>query len=50
VEGGRLILCHYRNPEESRVDVARVAEQAGYAVAGRTEVAGVTIAWIDRVN
>jgi 2-polyprenyl-3-methyl-5-hydroxy-6-metoxy-1,4-benzoquinol methylase len=49
-EGGRLILCHYRSPEEPRVDVATVAEQAGCVVAGRTEAPGVTIAWIDQVN
>lgn len=50
VEGGRLILCHYRNPEEPRVDVARVAELAGYVAAGRVEAPGVMIAWIDRAN
>jgi hypothetical protein len=33
-----------------RLDVARVAEQAGYVAAGRTEAPGVMIAWIDRID
>jgi 2-polyprenyl-3-methyl-5-hydroxy-6-metoxy-1,4-benzoquinol methylase len=46
--GGRLVLCHYRNPEEPYVDVAIVAERAGHSVTGRTEAPGVAIAWIQR--
>jgi hypothetical protein len=48
--GGRLILCHYRNAEEPYVDVASVAERAGYPVTGRTEAPGVAIAWIQRTD
>jgi len=46
--GGRLILCHYRNANESYVDVGMVAEQAGYVIAGRAEAPGVAVAWIQR--
>ncbi len=46
--GGRLILCHYRNATEPYVDVASVAEQAGYPVTGAARAPGVAIAWIQR--
>jgi 2-polyprenyl-3-methyl-5-hydroxy-6-metoxy-1,4-benzoquinol methylase len=49
--GGRLILCHYRNAgdaDDPYVDLRDVASDAGYAVAGRVEVHGTAIAWIDK--
>ena len=46
--GGRLILCHYRNSNEAYVDVASVADRAGFAVTGRTDAPGVAVAWIQR--
>jgi hypothetical protein len=45
---GRLIVCHYRNTDEPRVDPGSVIEQAGFAVAGRTEAPGVAAVWIQR--
>ena len=47
---GRLILCHYRNADEPRVDVAAVANSAGYTVIGWTEVTGTMIAWLDKAE
>ena len=44
--GGRLIVGHYRNPDERWVDVAAVVERAGFAVSGRAD-APISIAWID---
>ncbi len=46
--GGRLILCHYRNTDELYVDPGSVAEAAGYSVAGRTEIPGTAVVWIQR--
>jgi SAM-dependent methyltransferase len=46
--GGRLIVCHYRNPDEPYVDPSSVVERAGYVVAGRTEAPGVAAVWIQR--
>ena len=46
---GRLILCHYRNandPDDPSVDLATVADAAGYSIAGRVEVPGTAVAWI----
>jgi 2-polyprenyl-3-methyl-5-hydroxy-6-metoxy-1,4-benzoquinol methylase len=48
--GGRLIRCHYRNAAEPYVDVGMVAECAGYPVAGRIEIPGTAVAWIDRAD
>jgi 2-polyprenyl-3-methyl-5-hydroxy-6-metoxy-1,4-benzoquinol methylase len=47
---GRLIVCHYRNVDEPRVDPGLVAQQAGLTVAGHAEVPGTAIAWIERTN
>jgi SAM-dependent methyltransferase len=46
--GGRLILCHYRNPDEPYVDPGSVAQSAGYTVNGRIEAPGVAAVWIER--
>jgi len=45
---GRLIVCHYRNSDEPHVDPGSVVQQAGFAVAGRTEAPGVAAVWIHR--
>jgi 2-polyprenyl-3-methyl-5-hydroxy-6-metoxy-1,4-benzoquinol methylase len=45
--GGRLILSHYRNPEEPVVDLCEVIGQAGFTVAGQVEVPGTAIVWVD---
>lgn len=46
-EGGRLILCHYREPQDA-VDVAALLTHLGYRVGGKTEAPGVNVAWCDR--
>ena len=46
--GGRLIVCHYRDPDEPYVDAGIVAEQVGFAVAGRIEAPGVAVVWVER--
>lgn len=48
--GGRLILCHYRNEDDPRIEPGLVAEQAGLTVAGCAEVPGTAIAWIDATD
>jgi SAM-dependent methyltransferase len=45
--GGRLILGHYRNPDEPVVDLCEVMEQAGFTVAGQVAIPGTAIAWVD---
>jgi len=45
--GGRLIVCHYRNPDEPDVDVGGIVAQAGFPVAGRIEAPGVSAVWIE---
>jgi trans-aconitate methyltransferase len=45
--GGRLILSHYRNPDEPVVDLCEVIEQAGFTVAGQVEMPGTAIVWVD---
>jgi SAM-dependent methyltransferase len=42
---GRLILCHYRNPDEPHVDVAAAISRAGYPVLAEAAAPGVSIAW-----
>lgn len=46
-EGGRLILCHYREPHDA-VDVAALLKRLGYQARGRAEAPGVSVAWCDR--
>jgi trans-aconitate methyltransferase len=46
-QGGRLILSHYRNPDEPVVDLCEVIEQTGFTVAGQVEIPGTTIVWVD---
>lgn len=46
--GGRLILCHYRNADDPRVDLTCFARDIGYAVSGAGEAPGVALVWIDR--
>jgi SAM-dependent methyltransferase len=45
--GGRLIVCHYRSPDEPDVDPGPVVERAGYVVAGRI-TGPVPAVWIER--
>lgn len=47
-DGGRLIVCHYRNQDEERVDVHGLLTRLGYAVVGHTEAPGVSVAWCAR--
>jgi 2-polyprenyl-3-methyl-5-hydroxy-6-metoxy-1,4-benzoquinol methylase len=46
-EGGRLIVCHYREVEDA-VDVGALLSGLGYEVSGHTEAPGVRVAWCDR--
>lgn len=46
-EGGRLIVCHYREPEEA-VDVEALLSGLGYDVSGETQAPGVSVVWCDR--
>ncbi len=46
--GGRLIVCQYRNQDEPSIDPGIIVQQAGFAVAGRTQAPGVAVVWIDR--
>ena len=45
--GGRLIVSHYRNPDEPEQDPGAAIEWAGYRVAGRASAPGVSVAWTD---
>jgi 2-polyprenyl-3-methyl-5-hydroxy-6-metoxy-1,4-benzoquinol methylase len=45
---GRLIVCHYRNADESPVDVPGFLAGLGLAVAGESSAPGVSLAWTDR--
>jgi hypothetical protein len=46
--GGRLIVAHYRNPDEEPLDPGSVIEHAGYPLGGRTSARGASLAWIQR--
>lgn len=46
-EGGRLIVCHYREPQDA-VDVAALLVGLDYQVRGQAEAPGVSVAWCDR--
>lgn len=45
--GGRLILCHYRNPDEPPVDPGEVAARAGLRVGGRADGPRPRFVWVD---
>ena len=45
--GGRLIVSHYRNPDEPQLDPGAAIERAGYTVAGKAMAPGVSVAWTD---
>jgi 2-polyprenyl-3-methyl-5-hydroxy-6-metoxy-1,4-benzoquinol methylase len=45
--GGRLIVCHYRNPEEPYVALTPILEAADFSVAGGVDAPGVAIVWSD---
>jgi hypothetical protein len=47
-KGGRLIVCHYRNEDDARVDVRALLIELGYAVVGQTEAPGNSVAWCER--
>lgn len=49
MEGGRLIVCHYRDPEDA-VDVAALLSALGYDVCDHAEAPGVSLAWCERLN
>jgi len=46
-EGGRLIVCHYREAEDA-VDVDALLSGLGYTVKWHTEAPGVTVTWCER--
>lgn len=46
-EGGRLIVCHYREPEDA-VDVEALLSGLGYEVSGHSEAPGVSVVWCER--
>jgi SAM-dependent methyltransferase len=46
-DGGRLIVCHYRNTGDASVDVAAWLGGIGQRVAGAASAPNVEIAWID---
>jgi SAM-dependent methyltransferase len=46
-EGGRLIVCHYREPEDA-VDVEALLSGLGYEVSGHAEAPGVSVTWCER--
>jgi hypothetical protein len=45
--GARLILSHYRNPDEPMVDLREVIEQAGFTATGQVDIPGTAIVWVD---
>ena len=47
VSGGRLIVCHYRNQEESYVALTPIVEEAGLSVVSGVDVPGAAIVWSD---
>jgi SAM-dependent methyltransferase len=47
-DGGRLILCQYRNAEDERVDVGALLTELGYEVRGQAEASGISAAWCER--
>jgi SAM-dependent methyltransferase len=46
-DGGRLIVCHYRNADEAPLDVGAWLAGMGRSVAGAARAPGVELAWID---
>lgn len=46
--GGRLIVCHYRNEDEEPIDVASLLRQLGHAIAGHAEAPGASVVWCER--
>lgn len=46
-EGGRLIVCHYREAEDA-VDVEALLSGLGYEVSGHAEAPGVSVTWCER--
>jgi len=46
--GGRLIVCHYRGPDETSPYPEFFVERAGLRVAGRLEAPGVAAVWVER--
>jgi 2-polyprenyl-3-methyl-5-hydroxy-6-metoxy-1,4-benzoquinol methylase len=47
-EGGRLIVCHYREPEDA-VDIEALLSALGYDVRGHAAAPGVSVVWCERV-
>lgn len=45
--GGRLIVCHYREPEDA-VDIEALLGGLGYEVRGKASAPGVSVAWCER--
>ena len=45
--GRRLIVCHYRNRDESYVALTPIVEAAGFSAAGGVDAPGVAIVWSD---
>jgi SAM-dependent methyltransferase len=47
-DGGRLIVCHYRNVEDEILDVPALLTRLGYDIVGHAEVPGKSVAWCER--
>jgi 2-polyprenyl-3-methyl-5-hydroxy-6-metoxy-1,4-benzoquinol methylase len=47
-DGGRLIVAHYRNETDARVDIRALLTDLGYLVVGGAEVPGKSFAWCER--
>jgi SAM-dependent methyltransferase len=47
-DGGRLIVCHYRNEDDDPVEVASILRGLGYAVVGYADAPGTSVVWCGR--
>lgn len=47
-DGGRLIVCHYRNEGDAPVEVASTLRGLGFAVVGQAEAPGTSVVWCER--
>jgi len=47
-DGGRLIVCHYRNQDDAPVEVASILRRLGFAVVGQAQAPGTSVVWCER--
>lgn len=47
-DGGRLIVCHYRNEDDTRVEVASILRRLGFATVGEAQAPGTSVVWCER--